>query len=178
MRSQSAQHRAHDSSGKTARIITICILCVGILLLLLAIQTAVRLVQLHVFGHETRGRVVRQDIRTEKITRRVNRRDVGVEIEAYYAIVSFTTDEGTFTISSYQGGDGEPIYPTDSSVTVVYRPGHPEEGRIQQEISGFSGLFGPLLLVVFGTVFTGMGVVLMYIQGMWPPAFLARKQES
>jgi hypothetical protein len=72
----------------------------------------------------------------------------------------------------------ERIYPTDSSVTVVYRPGHPEEARLQQEISRFSGLFGPLLLVIFGTVFTGMGVLLMHIQGMWPPSVLARKQES
>ena len=53
-------------SGKTARIILMCVLCAGILFLLLAVQSTIELVQLRVFGHETRGRVIRHDIREEE----------------------------------------------------------------------------------------------------------------
>lgn len=163
MVSQPAQHPAPWSSEKTARIIFLCLLCAGILLLLLAVQATIELVQLRLFGHETRGRVIRQDIREETVTSRVNRQDVREEIESYYAVISFTIDEGTFSITSWDSGTNAPLYPTDSSVTVVYRPGDPERARLQQEIRGFRGIFGPLMLTVFGIVLTGFGSVPMLL---------------
>jgi len=81
MASQSAQHPAPWYSERTARIIFLCVLCAGILLLLEVVQSTRELVQLRVFGHETRGRVIRQDVREERVTRRVQRKDVTEKVE-------------------------------------------------------------------------------------------------
>ena len=164
MVSQTAQH-----SDKTAGIVFLCVLCAGVLLLLIAVQATIELVQLRLFGHETSGRIIRQDIRKETVTRHVNKQDVREEIDSYYAVVSFTTDEGTFSITSYDSGTNAPLYPTDSSVTVVYRPGNPERARLQQEIIGFRGIFGPLMLIGFGIVCTGFGIL---------PTLLAMKEKQ
>jgi hypothetical protein len=37
----------------------------------------------------------------------------------------------------------------------VYPGSSPDKARIQQEITGFRGIFGPLLLTVFGGVLIG-----------------------
>ena len=105
----------------------------------------------------------------KRVRRRAQGRDVTEEVEGYYAVVSFTIDEGTFTINSYDCGVNAPLYPTDSPVTVVYRPGNPEGARIQQEIGGFREIFGPLILTVFGIVCTGFGGV---------PTLLTIKKDS
>ena len=113
------------------------------------------LIQLRVFGNETNGHVIDQEIVDEQVERYKDGNEYTEDIESYYAIVSFETSRGTFTIESYDSGTNEPLYPTGSQVTVVYLPSQPEKARIQQEISGFRGVFGPLMLVVFGAILVG-----------------------
>jgi len=156
-------NQAHKPSGKIGRIIVFCLLWVGISLLILAVLATIELVQLHVYGIETSGQVTHQEIVKEKITKRVNGRDTRVEIDRYNAIVSFTIDEGTFTISSYDGGTNAPLYPTGTQLTVVYRPSHPEKARIKREMSGFRGIFGPLMLVFFGIALIGTSRLVKFI---------------
>jgi hypothetical protein len=127
----------------------------GIGLLSLALLSSINLVQLRVLGVEASGQVVSQEIREESIERFEDGREYDEDIESYYAVVSFTTGKGTFTITSWDSGTNTALYPTGSQVTVVYPPGQPEKARLQPEISGFRGLFGPLMLVVFGGALIG-----------------------
>jgi len=140
---------------KTARIVMLCLLWGGIGLLLLALLSSINLVQLRLLGIETSGQVISQEIREESIERYDDGREYTEDIERYYAVVSFTTGEDTFSITSWDSGTNTALYPTGSQVTVVYPPGQPEKGRLQQEIIGFRGLFGPLMLVVFGGALIG-----------------------
>ena len=145
----------------TARIVMLCLFWGGIGLLLLALLSSINLVQLRVFGVEASGQVVSQDIQEESIERYEDGREYDEDIESYYAVVSFTTGQGTFTITSWDSGTNTALYPTGSQVTVVYPPGQPEKARLQQEISGFRGLFGPLMLVVFGGALIGTSRLLI-----------------
>ncbi len=158
-----AHSQTQKSSKKTGRIVVFCLLWGGIGLLLLAVLSAKDLVQISIYGHETSGQVIDQEIVKEKITTRANGKDIRVDVDRYDAIVSFTIEEGTFTISSYDGGRNAPLYPTGSQVTVVYRPEHPEKARIQKEISGFRGIFEPLMLVVFGAALIGTSKLVKFI---------------
>jgi hypothetical protein len=151
---------AHNRSEKTGRIIILCLLFAGIGLLTLAVLSSIELVQLHAFGQETNGHVIRQEIEEEEVERYEDGKEYTEDIESYYAVVSYTTNQGRFTIRSYDSGTNAPLYPTGSQVTVMYPPGQPEKARIQQEISGFRGIFGPLMLAVFGAALVGTSKLL------------------
>ena len=146
---------AHNRSEKTGRIIILFLLFAGIGLLALAVLSSIELVRLHAFGQEVNGHVIRQEIEEEEVERYEDGKEYTEDIESYYAVVSFTINEGRFTIRSYDSGTNAPLYPTGSQVTVVYPPGQPEKARIQGEISGFRGIFGPLMLIVFGSALIG-----------------------
>ncbi len=159
---QSTSNQAQNRSQRTAQIIIFFLLFAGIGLLILAILSTIELVQLRLFGHETDGIVIRQDIDQESVERYDDGNEYTEDIESYHAIVSYNTSRGTFTIRSYDDGTNEPLYPTNSRVTVVYLPRQPENARILQEISGFRGIFGPLMLLVFGLVLIGTSRIISY----------------
>lgn len=155
MTPQLVGNQVHNRSKKISRIIMFCLLFGGIGLLILGILATIELVQLRVWGRETDGYVIRQEIKQEQVERYDDGEEYTEDIDSYYAVVSFSTSRGSFTITSWDSGTNAPLYPTNSQVTVVYRPGHPEDARIQQEISGFRGIFGPLMLFVFGAALIG-----------------------
>ena len=144
-----------DQPGKTAEIVVFGLLLGGIGLLILGLWATLNLVNLRFFGLDTEGYVIQQDIRQEEVERYEDGVEFKEEIESYYAVVSFTTSTGTHTITSWDSGTNAPLYPTNSKVTVVYPRGQPEGGRIQNEISGFRGIFGPLMLFTFGGALIG-----------------------
>ena len=158
-----AQKQERKQSDRTFRIITFALLFLGLLFLILAVQSTYDLLQLRLFGVEANGIVIRQEI--EKVS--VDRYEDGVEytedVQSYHAIVSFRTSQGTFTTRSWDGGANKPLYPTESQMMVVYPPRDPEKARIQQEITGFSGVFGPLMLIVFGAILVGFSRLLVFV---------------
>jgi hypothetical protein len=163
MTAQSTVNQAQNRPDRTFRIITIGLLCLGIFFLVLAVQSTFELLQLRLFGVEASGIVVRQEIEEQSVERYEDGKEYKEYFDSYHAVVSFRTSQGTFTIRSYDGGRNAPLYPTESQVTVVYPPRNPEKARIQQEISGFHGIFGPLILIVFGAVLVGASRLMTYI---------------
>ncbi len=162
MITQLAHNHPDTRSDRSARIVSFGLLCLGSLFLILAVLSTIELLELQIFGVETNGYVIRQEIEQARVERYEDGKEFTVDVESYHAIVAFTTSQGDFTIQSYDGGTNAPLYPTESKVTVVYSPRNPEKARIQQEISGFRGIFGPLMLIFFGAVLVGFSRLLTF----------------
>lgn len=124
---KTAPNPTKDRPDRTFRIITMGLLCLGTFFLVLAVQSTYDLLQLHLFGVETNGTVIRQEVAEESVERYDDGREYTEDIESYYAIVSFRTSQGAFTIRSYASGTNAPLYPTESRVRVVYPPRRPEK---------------------------------------------------
>jgi hypothetical protein len=154
------QHKTKNNANKKARVIIFLLFWGGIGLLCLAVLATIELVQLHAFGTETTGTVIRQDIVKEKVTKHINGRDRRIEEDRWDAIVSFSVENDTFTIRSWDGGSDGPLYPTGSELTVVYHSRNPQKGRIKREMSGIRGVFGPMILIIFGTALIGTSKLL------------------
>lgn len=136
----------------------------GVVLLFMSVISAIRLGRLLLGGQETIGKVVDQKIIKMTTTERRNGRDYRVEYDRYEAIISFTVDGDSFTIESSNAGRDEPLYVNGSQLPVVYYPSHPEKGRLKKEISGFRGIFEPLMLLVFGFIFVGVNRLFKFIE--------------
>ena len=96
-------------TGRTSHIIIIVLLCAGIGLLGLALLSTIRLLQLRVWGESTNGQVVDQETMRERIEKVDDGRKYSENVERYYAVVSFQTDEGAFNIKSYLAGTNAPL---------------------------------------------------------------------
>ena len=163
MTTTTAFNQTRKPADKKARFFIFILFWGGIGLECLAVLATIELVQLHANGIETTGTVIRQEIVKEKVTKHINGRDTRVEEDRYDAIVLFTAEEDTFTIRSWDGGSEGPKYPTGTELTVVYCLRNPEKGRIQQEMSGFRGVFGPLMLIIFGAALIGTSKLLKFL---------------
>lgn len=76
-------------------------------------------------------------------------------------VVSYQTAAGEEVVFVTEWGSEAVVYPTGSTVTVLYRPDAPENAKIR----GFVSLYlGPLLLLVFGA---GMWVTGQFVRLMF-----------
>jgi hypothetical protein len=157
---QLAHNRPDTRSERSARFVSLGLLCLGGLFLILAVLSTIELLELQLFGVETTGYVIRQEIEQTSVERYEDGTEYTEYVDSHHAIVFFETSQGDFTIRSYHSGTNAPLYPTESQLTVVYPPRNPQKARIQQEISGFHGLFGPFMLVFFGVALVGFSRLL------------------
>lgn len=159
-----------NSSGRVPKFFVLLMGLFGVVMLLVSIGITITNISLALFGRETTGHVTRQEQKWENVVVGYERSggkltEKKAKRPCYYAIVVFETQkEDSFEIESMECGLEQPLYPTGSTVTMIYLPNHPEDAQI---VSEMSWVFGPGIAALFGIVCIGAALFIMVATGEW-----------
>jgi len=142
-----------------ARWVTWSVIAFGALFLVVALILTGVTVSFLADAERAKGTVVtlawRDDHTNSSRKRRANDGPVA------YPVVEFTSADGTRTTFRSSTGSNPPSYETGEQVEVLYRPGSPEDARID----GFASLWLlPLIFGGIGLVATGIGTTVAVVR--------------